>query len=385
MGKFDQMFYEFVPQETHWGDWCHSPQAYFRGDSDMPGANMSVGFQVFKAPVYLEREPHFHREEEYLVFLGAKLPDVFSSFDAEIEFYMGPTLDAMEKIVITKPTIVRIPKCMWHCPLDFKRVTKPILFQAVSLHGKFGLIKQRTNSNGRSELIYYGDEAHPCIFNEEKTCEYCGKCFDRDAVLEDREKAPTPYWTVKTGAMSGPIKELVCEVPVENTKWGDWCPTPQAYFRGETYMPGANYHVGFQIFTADNDMEESHFHQGADEYIFFMGADPMNIFDFDAEIDFYIGDDPDHMELHKITRPTVVRIPPTIWHSPILFRKMKKPLLFQAAYHAGCWGNVYRIKDKSGNPIYAYMGDNVRFCINKPGEKCTICGECAPQIPAGTD
>jgi hypothetical protein len=97
MGKFDHLFFEFVPQETHWGDWCHSPQAYFRGDSDMPGANMNVGFQVFKAPVYLEREPHFHREEEYLVFLGAKLPDVFSSFDAEIELYMGPTLDEMEK------------------------------------------------------------------------------------------------------------------------------------------------------------------------------------------------------------------------------------------------------------------------------------------------
>jgi hypothetical protein len=383
MGKFDQLFYEFVPQETHWGDWCHSPQAYFRGDSDMPGANMSVGFQVFKSPVFLEREPHFHREEEYLVFLGTKLPDVFSSFDAEIEFYMGPTLDAMEKIVITKPTIVRIPKCMWHCPLDFKRMTKPVLFQAVSLHGKYGLIKQRKNKDGKSELIYYGDEAHPCVFNEEKNCEYCGKCFDRDAVLEDREKALTPYWSVKAGELSEQINELVCCLPVENTKWGDWCPTPQAYFRGETYMPGANYHVGFQIFTAENDMEESHFHQGVDEYIFFMGADPMNIFDFDAEIDFYIGDDPDHMEVHKITRPTVVRIPPTIWHSPILFRNMNKPLLFQAAYHAGCWGNVYRIKDKNDSPTYAYMGDNVRFCKKRPGEKCTICGECLSQIPTG--
>jgi len=385
MGNFDHLFFEFVPQETQWGDWCHSPQAYFRGDSDMPGANMNVGFQVFKAPVYLEREPHFHREEEYFVFLGAKLPDVFSSFDAEIELCVGPSLDEMEKIVINKPTIVRIPKCMWHCPLDFKRITKPVLFQAVSLHGKFGMVKLRKNKNGTSDYIYYGDEAHPCVFNAEKTCEYCGKCFDRDAVLEDREKAPTPYWTVKSGELSDRMKELVCELPAENTKWGDWCPTPQAYFRGDTYMPGANYHVGFQIFTADNDMEESHFHQGADEYIFFMGADPMNIFDFDAEVDFYIGDDPDNMEIHKITKPTVVRIPPTIWHSPILFRKMKKPLLFQAAYHAGCWGNVYRIKDKNNNPVYAYMGDNVRFCKRRPGERCTICGECENQIPTGVD
>ena len=381
MGSFDHLFYEFEPQETNWGDWCHSPQAYFRGDADMPGANFNVGFQVFKAPVYLEREPHFHREEEYLVFLGAKLPDVFSSFDAEIEFFMGPTLDSMEKIVITTPTIIRIPPCMWHSPLDFKRVDKPLLFQAALMHGRFGSIKLRTDKDGRREYVFTGDESRPCVFEGEKPCDYCGKCFDRDATLEGGEKVPD-YWTVKSGPLSPEIASLICELPREDTKWGDWCPTPQAYFRGETYLPGANYHVGFQVFTAANDMEEAHFHQGVDEYVFFMGADPMNIFDFDAEIDFYIGNDPDNMELYKITKPTVVRIPPTVWHSPILFRKMNKPLLFQAAFLAGCWGTVYRVKDKGGKDIYAYAGDNVRFCAKNPGDRCNICGECIPKVPS---
>ncbi|NLO48484.1 MAG: hypothetical protein GX111_09235 [Clostridiales bacterium] len=383
MGKFDHLFHEFVPQETNWGDWCHSPQAYFRGDSDIPGANMSCGFQVFKAPVFLEREPHFHREEEYLVFLGAKLPDVFSSFDAEIEFFMGPTLDEMEKIVITKPTIIRIPKCMWHSPLDFKRMTKPVLFQAVAMHGKFGSIKLRQDNNGRNQYIYTGDEARPCVFDASKTCDYCGKCFDRDATLDNRE-AIEPYWTVKDSPLSDAIKALICELPAENTKWGDWCPTPQAYFRGETYLPGANYHVGFQVFTGELDMEDSHFHQGADEYIFFMGADPMNIFDFDCEITFNIGDDPDHMEQHIITKPTVVMLPPTVWHSPFLFRKMKKPVLFQAAFQAGCWGTIVREKNEKGEWIYTYRGDNVRYCRHRPGEKCTLCGKCF-SIKAGDD
>ena len=87
--KYEKLFYEFEPQETNWGDWCHSPQAYFRGERDLPGSVMNVGFQVFKAPVLLETEPHFHREDENLVFLGAKFPDVFSSWDAEVHFYMG--------------------------------------------------------------------------------------------------------------------------------------------------------------------------------------------------------------------------------------------------------------------------------------------------------
>ena len=106
-------------QETKWGDWCHSPQAYFRGDKDLSGAAMNVGFQVFKAPIYLEKEPHFHREDEYLVFLGAKLPDVFSSFDAEVHFFVGQTLDSMEKIVITEPTIVKLPERLLAQPAEF--------------------------------------------------------------------------------------------------------------------------------------------------------------------------------------------------------------------------------------------------------------------------
>jgi len=175
-GKYSDLFYEFVPQYTSWGDWCHSPQAYFRGDADIPGSKYNVGFQVFTAPVYLEREPHFHREEEYLIFMGTKLPNVFD-FDAEIEFYMGEDLDDMEKIVITKPTIIRVPRGMWHCPLNFKRVDKPVWFQAAFMAGKFGSIKPRTDAEGNTIYVYEGDEVRKCVFDKQKKCDYCGKCF----------------------------------------------------------------------------------------------------------------------------------------------------------------------------------------------------------------
>ena len=89
----------------------------------------------------------------------------------------------------------------------------------------------------------------------------------------------------------------------------------------------------------------------------------------------------DEMEKIVITKPTIIRIPPCMWHSPLDFKRMTKPILFQAAFLAGCWGTVYRIKDQKGNPVYAYTGDNVRFCKVRPGEKCTICGKCMPQVP----
>jgi hypothetical protein len=436
--KYEKLFYEFVPQETNWGDWCHSPQAYFRGDKDLPGAGMNVGFQVFKAPVFLEREPHFHREDEYLVFLGAKLPDVFSSWDAEVHFFLGKTLETMEKIVITEPTIIKLPRGYWHSPLNFARVDKPLLFQAVVLAGKEGSVKLVERDSGERQYIFSGDETRLCVFDTHKKCNYCGYCFSHS---EEIPKPPFKFvpWTVvnedgvekytETGAydpakapaspecvitpaykskpysdatallapkpaLSPDIAKCVLAMPKEETKWGDWCPSPQAYFRGETYMEDATYHVGWQVFTAANDMEDCHFHQGVEEYIFFVGSDPMNIFDFDAEIEMFFGDDPDHLESKIITKPTVVRIPANVWHCPILFRKMNKPLVFQAAFLSGTWGTITQKPDDPSSAIpdevlakmpfsrmrnYGYMGDNVRFCKYNTKKRCNICGACFPK------
>ena len=368
MGKYDELFYEFQPEETHWGDWIHSPQAYFRGSKDIPGANLNCGFQVIVKEVELEKEPHFHREEEYLFFMGATFPDVFYSWDAEVEFYLGESLNAMERITITEPTCVRLPAGMWHSPLTFKRVTKPVFFQAAFQHGSFGTVKQVTTETGGKLFVYSGDECRPCVKDAAKECSFCGACFKEAPAVQ-------PYWTV-SGDLTEKHKDLVLALVKEETEWGDWCPSPQTYFRGQTYMKDAQYHVGFQVFALDNDMEGAHFHQGRDEYIFFLGADPMNIFDFECDIDFAIGEHPDHMEHHHITKPAVVRIPPNMWHCPILFRNMKKPLIFQAAWQHGVWGTINRMQTKSGEWLYPYTGDNVRYCKYHPERLCTICGRC---------
>lgn len=436
--KYEKLFYEFVPQETNWGEWCHSPQAYFRGETDIPGAAMNVGFQVFKAPMLLEREPHFHREDEYLVFLGAKMPDVFSAFDAEVHFFLGATIDTMEKIIITEPTIIKIPKGYRHSPLNFVRMDKPIMFQAVVFSGKVGFVKFVERKDGERQYIYAGEETSLCVFDSHKTCNFCGYCFSHpDEVPErpysyvkwtvinedgvesytdtgayDASKAPaspdcviTPEYKskpysdatklkVKKPPLSQDIAKCVLALPKEETQWGAWCPSPQAYFRGETYMEDATYHVGWQVFAADNDMEDTHIHQGAEEYFFFMGADPMNIFDFDCEIEIFIGDDPDHLESKIITKPTVVRIPANVWHCPIKFRKMNKPILFQAAFLSGTWGTITQAPDDNQPKMspeeleklpfarmhtYNYMGDNVRFCKYNDKKRCNICGACLPK------
>ena len=110
------------------------PQAYFRGDSDLPGAKINMGWQMFTKPYKLEMESHHHDTDEYLFFLGAELPDLVGSFDGEIEYFMGPEY---ERHTITKATVLYIPAGLEHNPCDIKRLTKPMMFSALQLSPYF--------------------------------------------------------------------------------------------------------------------------------------------------------------------------------------------------------------------------------------------------------
>lgn len=69
---------------------------------------------------------HQHKVAEILYFIGGD-PMNFKEFGAEVELTMGEGKD--EKVyTITKTTWVYVPSMAMHCPLDFKRVDKPIMF-----------------------------------------------------------------------------------------------------------------------------------------------------------------------------------------------------------------------------------------------------------------
>jgi hypothetical protein len=62
-----------------------------------------------------------------LCFIGGNPLDI-TDFGAEIEFTLGG-----EKHRINTTAVVSIPKGVEHCPIVFKKVTKPIIFLEVSL------------------------------------------------------------------------------------------------------------------------------------------------------------------------------------------------------------------------------------------------------------
>jgi hypothetical protein len=71
----------------------------------------------------------------YLYFLGK---DNMEDLGAEIEMGLGKE---QEIHTITTPASVYVPKGLIHCPLNFKRVDKPILFVHAVIAPKYTKIE----------------------------------------------------------------------------------------------------------------------------------------------------------------------------------------------------------------------------------------------------
>jgi hypothetical protein len=125
-GKYDKHFMsnplaksEFVKYRII----CQGGKTGFGGFME----NFFLRWNCITRPVSME-ETHAHDFDEIFHFFGANADDI-SDFDAVIELTMGAE---KEIHVITKPTIVYVPKGLLHSPLNFKVINKPIIFLNVA-------------------------------------------------------------------------------------------------------------------------------------------------------------------------------------------------------------------------------------------------------------
>jgi hypothetical protein len=126
---YDHLYSTKLKENSLLPDIIPGPQAYFRGNSDLPGAKINMGWQIFTKPIKLEMESHHHTVDEYQFYLGSTFPDLVGSFDAEIEVFIGPKY---ERHIINKATVLYLPAGLEHNPCDFRKVGKPVFFS--SLH-----------------------------------------------------------------------------------------------------------------------------------------------------------------------------------------------------------------------------------------------------------
>lgn len=124
--KYEKYVFTDCLEKPNLPDYTNAKTGFsFRGVRQIPGAGANFGWSLVSKPMLLEKAPHTHDADEYLVFLGHDPADWSGSFDAEIDFYMG---DEQEHYIITKPTMIFIPKGLAHTPLDFRKINKPVFF-----------------------------------------------------------------------------------------------------------------------------------------------------------------------------------------------------------------------------------------------------------------
>ncbi|MDR0862687.1 MAG: hypothetical protein LBN30_07955 [Oscillospiraceae bacterium] len=369
MGKFDDLVFK-IPQEFHEWYGFASPRGFFRGTTMMQKAKIYMDFTSITKDLVMEVPHTHHAVDEYIVLTGADYNNFFD-FGAEVDFWLGEDPEHLEMFTITEPTIIRIPPKMYHCPLNFRNVVRPIVFSAMYLDGDWSKITPQVGADGEQEFKYDGAGVRRCVYDRAKECVYCGKCFSKalkefDEKSEDEKAADekpsanllTPYYEMNKLPRTGKYDKYVYAYKPEIHS-DDRFLSPRSGFRGVREMEESRLWYLNDIVQKACEVGETHMHHAVEEYLFFTGADITKFFEFDAEIEVQLGDDPDHMETYTITEPTVIRVPVGVWHGPVKFKRVGAPINFMPFYPSGNYGRVIRVKDADGAYSYKYEGTDV--------------------------
>jgi hypothetical protein len=91
-----------------------------------------------------------------------------------------------------------------------------------------------------------------------------------------------------------------------------------------------NYWLRWNCITKPRSMGDPHTHD-FDEIFHFFGADASDISDFQAVVEFHMGEED---EIYRFDKPTIVYIPKGLKHAPIDIKVVKKPIIFMNVANA---------------------------------------------------
>jgi hypothetical protein len=104
-----------------------APIPVLRSDDDYGNHRFWMYWKCITKPYIDEFETHKHDFDQYLVFLGGD-PNNMLNFGGEVELTLSEDGVQKEVHVFTQYTTVYIKAGLYHCPLVYKKVTKPIIF-----------------------------------------------------------------------------------------------------------------------------------------------------------------------------------------------------------------------------------------------------------------
>ncbi len=126
------------------------------------------------------------------------------------------------------------------------------------------------------------------------------------------------------------MTELLEKSPHEEIK------SPMMRFKGKERCD-ANLTMALSCITEPFLMiKEPHKHD-FDQFLCFIGGDPRNFGEFDAEVEFRIGD---KGEKRVITSTSIIYVPKGLVHGPLNFKRVDKPIMFLDVVMASSYARV---------------------------------------------
>lgn len=320
------LFHPFVATDAkkNWEAYTSPRMEYFC--DDIPGVDFSAGFLVAVKPTFMDI-PHIHDgADNCFIFTGPDLDRMFEA-DFEVDIFLGDAPDSMEVYRITKPSFVRVPAGVWHCPVYYRKVGRgvnTILWYSGQSSGRV-----YPSPSDPKTFIYEKDvfTARPCVKDASKPCTFCGACFN---YTDEQVKAfVTPLY--EKAAKTQKYKDCIVELRQDHHSLGDAVISPRAAFKGPEEMAGAQRQFSFNIVAKPCRLGDDRpvSNGQAVEFLWFSGADAVDPWNsFDAEIVVEIGESPDRMEKIVVDRPGVVAVPPGVWRGAVEVRRVGKPLCF---------------------------------------------------------
>jgi hypothetical protein len=274
-----------------------APIVKYRGDRGT-SSDLSFEWSCITQPLVMDAEPEVNENDQFLLFTGSNIDD-FDEFQAEIELPIGKE---KKKQIITGPTFVYIPKGLVHGPVKFSVIGKPVVFWNIFLDAKY--------SENWVAPEYSKYLAKPKMISVDG--------FAGDMIVATHG-TDIPFRYIKTP----PFRGVTC-----------WC--------NEIGLQ-ANLSMGYTVVKYRDYcvMEPVHYHRRLDEWVFYMGGNPLDVGDFDADVEMFWGRE---HEKQVIDSTCVCHIPPGMVHIGNEKRRVGKPIL-ETIFVAGT-GDYYRDRDK---------------------------------------
>jgi hypothetical protein len=244
-------------------------------------------------PVVMDQEPEVDPDRDETILIGSTNVMDGADFHAEVEIALGPK---GKKMVITEPACVYIPKGYMHGPVIVKSVEKPIFVLSSRLAPQYSVGWEVKNE---SDLVVFILRKRGSLL---------------DLAPRDGESMPPDVTAIHPPNTPGRYLRLPIGHGLGYMLWsGDlgWpAKTSSAY--------AAHFYRGYCY------LEPVHAHRESHQISMYIGGDPLDIENFGADIDVFLGKE---MERHTLNTSSVIHYVPGIPHLGDEVRVVAKPFI----------------------------------------------------------